>query len=74
MSHQPAHSNPPQKTCPRCGASFTCGVAAAQSHCWCFDLPNVHPLQSNEYTGCLCPSCLRERIASHQKSQASPGN
>jgi hypothetical protein len=61
------HANAPDK-CPRCGAEFTCGLAAQQERCWCFDMPKVK-LPRNQYGGkCLCPKCLREAIDAVQKS------
>jgi len=51
-----------QRACPRCGASFACGIAAGESRCWCFNLPNVIPLPSIDGEGCLCPDCLRAAI------------
>lgn len=51
-----------QRTCPRCGALFVCGLAAGEARCWCFDLPNVIPLSSLDVEGCLCPDCLRAAI------------
>jgi hypothetical protein len=58
---------PGQCACPRCGASFTCGLATGESRCWCFDLPNLIPLSTIGPEGCLCPVCLRAAIEAHQK-------
>jgi hypothetical protein len=53
--------------CARCGATFICGVADAQSAqpCWCMALPPLHldatiPAQERS---CLCPDCLRALLA-----------
>jgi hypothetical protein len=48
--------------CPRCGQKFTCGLAAAQERCWCFDLPHVIPMTDANREGCLCPACLKAEI------------
>lgn len=59
-------SRKPDKTpkglvvCPQCGAAFTCGVAAGEARCWCFDLPNIMPMRAD--SACLCPACLRDAI------------
>jgi len=59
---------PGQRTCPRCGEAFTCGVAEA--HCWCFDLPNVMLMDEAKMNeGCLCPACLRAAIEAVQRPQ-----
>lgn len=55
------------KQCAQCGADFTCGISAGKSTCWCFDLPNVIPLDSiprddDAQAGCLCPACLQAKI------------
>jgi SAM-dependent methyltransferase len=48
-----------QKTCPECAAVFDC---RNESHdCWCSFLPAVIPLR--EGAQCLCPDCLRKKIA-----------
>jgi hypothetical protein len=60
------------RTCPRCGASFTCGIAAGEAHCWCFDLPNVIWIDDEKVNeGCLCPACLRDAIktALHERNE-----
>lgn len=48
------------KSCPQCGTNFTCGIAEGGQTCWCFDLPNVVPV--DEETACLCPDCLQKHI------------
>ena len=58
-----------QKTCPRCGNGFTCGIQAGQPTCWCFDLPRVIPLEDAKGEGCLCPDCLRKWIEQVQQDK-----
>ena len=50
--------------CPRCGASFVCGMQSGQEPCWCAALPSVMPLDRNATsTGtCYCSECLKELI------------
>ena len=56
----------PTNTCPRCGASFTCGMQAGESACWCaafpaaFAVPEAGALPAD--AGCYCPRCLAELI------------
>jgi hypothetical protein len=65
------NDNPGQRTCPRCGAHFTCGIAAGEERCWCFDLPNVILLTSiGSDEGCLCPDCLQAVIKTAQQKPA----
>jgi len=57
----------PNQTCSQCGAEFTCGVTAGEATCWCFDMPNIIPLDSigtddDTQAGCLCPDCLQAKI------------
>lgn len=54
----------PDKICPQCNQKFTCGIADGESICWCFDLPNIIPLDeiSNTSSDCLCPQCLQDKI------------
>jgi hypothetical protein len=56
------------RTCPQCGAAFTCGIAEASrsdARCWCFDLPPVMPVRAD--TACLCPACLARAIQQAQE-------
>lgn len=48
--------------CPRCAASFTCGVVAECDTCWCKELP---PLKSAKRSAaaCYCPQCLGELLS-----------
>jgi hypothetical protein len=62
------------RACPRCGQNFTCGLAAVDDHCWCFDLPHVISPKDASREGCLCPNCLGKLIDTIQKrDQASAG-
>jgi hypothetical protein len=54
-------------TCSRCQNTFECGmVEATDAPCWCTELP---PLPADalpdagENSLCLCPDCLKARIA-----------
>ena len=49
------------KTCPACQGTFACG--ADTGSCWCAELPATLPVPTDLKVGCLCPTCLRERIA-----------
>lgn len=48
-----------ERTCPRCGGVFVCGMAAGEPGCWCAALPPL-PIDPS-IAGCLCPACLKER-------------
>ncbi|MEK7736847.1 MAG: cysteine-rich CWC family protein [Pseudomonadota bacterium] len=58
-----------QITCPRCGAAFTCGIAAGEDPCWCLDLPPLAAIQPD--SGCYCPACLRQLLEAQQESSSS---
>lgn len=49
------------KTCPECGAEFTCGPATGKARCWCDDLPPLPPSFAPE-ASCLCPACLAKAV------------
>lgn len=51
----------PTKTCPECGASFTCG-SDSPAPCWCASLPQI--VQMTPGRDCLCPACLTREIDS----------
>lgn len=57
-------STPPsgERACPRCGQTFTCGLAAHQEKCWCFELPHIISMKDASREGCICPSCLQKQI------------
>jgi hypothetical protein len=59
-----------QRICPRCSAKFTCGLAAMEAACWCFEMPNVITASITSRQGCLCPNCLQKLIESIQAKQA----
>jgi hypothetical protein len=47
--------------CPRCDATFGCGIATGG--CWCVQVALTVDEQARlaaAYDGCLCPGCLRE--------------
>jgi len=55
--------------CPQCGAGFRCGVEAGDGECWCMAMPPLLsvPAKFDVATGaaasCLCPDCLKRRLA-----------
>jgi len=51
-----------QTKCAQCGAAMTC---QPEGGCWCAELPKV-PMPTDA-EGCLCPDCLRAKIAELQK-------
>ena len=62
------------KTCSQCSSQFTCDIENGEKTCWCFDLPNIIPLDSiadskASEAGCLCPDCLQARIDALSASQ-----
>jgi len=58
-------SPPPNRRCVACGAPFRCGIDDAPP-CWCArEAPPVLPVPDAS-AGCLCPGCLRARIAAVQ--------
>nr|WP_295083288.1 cysteine-rich CWC family protein [uncultured Roseateles sp.] len=61
-------------SCPRCGAGFHCG--AQDTRCDCFDLQLSAALRqrlSEQYSRCLCLSCLRELSRAEAGQSARPG-
>jgi uncharacterized protein (DUF983 family) len=53
------------RVCPRCGDTFSCGVANGENDCWCFALPNVISLEGDgagTARSCLCPACLSREV------------
>ncbi len=58
-----------ERTCPRCGTVFTCGLAAHEESCWCFDLPRVITRARSSREGCLCPNCLKQQIEEIQAEE-----
>lgn len=53
--------------CPQCGARFRCGMEGGDAECWCASLPALMPLpepaDAAAAASCLCPDCLRTRLA-----------
>lgn len=60
---------PGLRTCPRCGASFTCELEAGGDTCWCMALPPIAPVPASG--GCLCPDCLRTDLAARARRRTS---
>lgn len=50
-----------ENICPRCGASFACGMQTGQEPCWCSELP-VLDIPEDPQAGCYCPACLRQLL------------
>lgn len=66
---------PPQgqcKQCPACGDSFTCRAGDAAEECWCARLPHIMPL-GPEGSGCLCPACLLQAMATQPPAADGQG-
>lgn len=64
------------RSCPSCGKSSECDLAAGRSHCWCFDLPVMKATLARvaETSGgdrCLCPDCLKGELAASALSSSS---
>ena len=54
-------AGPKTDRCPRCDATFGCGIAGGS--CWCAQVtltPERQAQLATDYAGCLCPACLRE--------------
>lgn len=54
--------------CSRCGDEFSCGMVDSRDQpCWCVQLPKLPrsaiDADPEGSTSCLCPSCLKARIA-----------
>jgi hypothetical protein len=61
----PANEN----VCPSCGERFVCGLDAGEKVCWCAQLP-VLAEPPAPALGCLCPVCLRKKLASSHPDRA----
>ncbi|TBR13881.1 cysteine-rich CWC family protein [Rugosibacter aromaticivorans] len=48
--------------CPRCAASFTCGVVAGRDTCWCAELPPL-TLSKTSAATCYCPECFQALLS-----------
>ena len=57
----------PTGTCPKCGASFRCGMEAGDKTCWCSRLP-VLP-EPTPGQGCLCPNCLKAAVEAQGRAE-----
>ncbi|MDZ4255015.1 MAG: cysteine-rich CWC family protein [Sulfuritalea sp.] len=57
----------PTSVCAQCGAQFRCGMEAGDAQCWCASLPPLLPLpapvEGAAPATCLCPACLRQKLA-----------
>jgi hypothetical protein len=56
----------PMSTCSRCQKIFECGMAdGGEDPCWCAALPPLpaEALDDADDSLCLCPDCLKARIA-----------
>ena len=58
------------KCCPECGAEFQCLAHCAAKTCWCAALPRL-PMPTDAAADCLCPQCLRARVAQQMGVDAS---
>ena len=47
--------------CSACNRTFTCGLRETSEPCWCASVPPIARIDAT--ADCLCPECLRERIA-----------
>jgi ribosomal protein L34E len=61
-AHHLRHHRSMQTKCAQCGAAMTC---QPEGGCWCAELPPV-PIPADA-KGCLCPDCLRAKIAALHK-------
>ena len=50
-------------TCARCGTAFDCGSGGKDGGCWCMDEADRAPMPTTADEDCLCPACLRAKIA-----------
>lgn len=57
------------KTCPSCGAEFSCGATDSEP-CWCNALPPLKTVTPDH--DCLCPACLKKKIQEQSQSDARP--
>ncbi len=54
-------NNTRSRTCPECGASFSC---SANQYCWCMEIPAVLAFDpSPTADACYCRPCLSKRVA-----------
>lgn len=58
-----------ERACPRCGTVFSCGLAAHEESCWCFELPRIVTRAQSSREGCVCPACLKLQIEQIQAEE-----
>lgn len=60
----------PTNCCPRCGKSFTCGMAAGEAICWCVAHPPIFAVPGGDAAdaACYCPNCLAELVAQRRST------
>ncbi|MCX7175555.1 MAG: cysteine-rich CWC family protein [Proteobacteria bacterium] len=63
-------TKPSPNTCPRCGATFACGMQTGSEPCWCTELPALH-LSRDQVSACYCPACLKQLIEVQLEKSAS---
>jgi hypothetical protein len=64
-------SAPAEFICPQCGAGLRCGAASGDASCWCFEMPRVVAVPTENppaKASCLCRACLQQLIDSQTYS------
>ncbi|WP_218156437.1 cysteine-rich CWC family protein [Pseudoalteromonas denitrificans] len=52
-----------EQNCALCHATLSCQSEITTSKCWCFELPNIMPINSKQSDNpCLCKNCLAKKI------------
>ncbi|WP_096670690.1 cysteine-rich CWC family protein [Polaromonas sp. AET17H-212] len=54
-------SVPTNSSCPRCGATFRCGMVGGDAECWCVKLPHIMPVPPGS------PSTIVENSKNHDR-------
>ena len=47
--------------CKICNTKFECDVENGKDKCWCFEYPNILPIDSKK---CICKKCLENTLKS----------
>jgi ribosomal protein L34E len=55
--------------CSQCGAPMSCEM---EKGCWCAELPKILRVPDGKEAGCLCRSCLAEKIATQATIRSVP--